>query len=138
VEAAGNADCDVLPGAAVEPMIQDVAKAHAVEPDLLRAVIEQESGYRPCAVSSKGAQGLMQLMPATAAELGVADPFDPKDNMEGGARFLKMLLDKYKGDLAQALGAYNADPSRVDQAGGVPNILETRNYVDSILRKVAQ
>ena len=78
----------------------------------------------------------MQLMPETALELGVADPFDPKENVEAGAKYLKQLLDRYKGDLSQALGAYNSGPSTVDQAGGVPNIQETRSYVDAILKRM--
>jgi soluble lytic murein transglycosylase-like protein len=98
-------------------------------------MIGQESAFRPCAVSAKGAEGLMQLMPETAAELGVADPFDPRQNLDGGARFLKQLLDKYKGDLPQALGAYNAGPKTVDESGGVPDLQETREYVDAILAK---
>ena len=77
----------------------------------------------------------MQLMPETAAELGVANPFDPKQNVDGGARFLKQLLDKYKGDLPQALGAYNAGPKTVDGSGGVPDLQETREYVDAILAR---
>jgi len=119
------------------PMIDAAAQTHSVQPKLLRAVMEQESAYRPCAVSVKGAQGLMQLMPDTSGKLGVEDPFDPKQNIEAGARYLKELLDKYKGDLPRALGAYNAGPSTVDQAGQVPDIPETRDYVAAILKKLA-
>ena len=100
---------------------------------LLRAVIGQESAFHPCAVSSKGAQGLMQLMPEVASRLGVKDIFDPKQNVEAGAQYLKELLDKYKGDLSRALAAYNAGPAAVDQANGIPDIPETREYVESIL-----
>ena len=78
----------------------------------------------------------MQLMPETATQLGVHDPFDPKENIEAGAKYLRQLLDKYKGDMAQALGAYNAGPSTVDQSGGVPAIPETKDYVDAILKKL--
>jgi soluble lytic murein transglycosylase-like protein len=106
-------------------------------PKLLRAVMERESGFHPCAVSPKGAKGLMQLMPDTAAQLGVKDPFDPKENVDAGAHYLKQMLDRYKGDLSQALGAYNAGPAAVDQAGGVPDIPETLDYVKSILQKLA-
>ena len=120
----------------IRDSIETTAKAQDVKPELLRAVMEQESAYRPCAVSSKGAQGLMQLMPATAQELGVIDPFDPKENISAGAKFLKQLMDKYAGDLPKALGAYNAGPANVDQAGGVPDIPETKNYVDAILKKM--
>ncbi len=127
--------CAPLEDETVNPLIAGAAKAQGIEPKLLRAVIEQESGFLPCAVSVKGAQGLMQLMPETAAELGVADAFDPRQNVEGGARYLKQLMDKYKGDLSQALGAYNAGPKAVDESGGVPDLEETREYVDAILRK---
>jgi soluble lytic murein transglycosylase-like protein len=133
---ASKAPCDPLGETSVAPIVDVAAKAQSVDAKLLRAVIEQESGFRPCVVSPKGAKGLMQLMPDTAAELGVNDPFDPKENIEAGARYLRQLLDKYKGDLAQSLGAYNAGPSAVDQAGGIPNIRETQDYVRSILQKV--
>jgi soluble lytic murein transglycosylase-like protein len=96
-------------------------------------VIGQESAFHPCAVSSKGAQGLMQLMPEVASRLGVKDVFDPKQNVAAGAQYLKELLDKYKGDLSKALAAYNAGPTAVDQANGIPDIPETRQYVESIL-----
>jgi soluble lytic murein transglycosylase-like protein len=113
-----------------------VARREGFTPDLLRAVIDRESGFRPCAVSAKGALGLMQLMPETAAELGVADPFDPQENIAGGARFLSQLLEKYKGDITLALGAYNAGPARVDGYQGLPPIPETLNYVADILKKL--
>jgi len=132
-ETAEAPDCDPIDDKLVNPLIEDAAKQQSLDPKLLRAMIGQESAFRPCAVSAKGAQGLMQLMPETAAELGVANPFDPKQNLDGGARFLKQLLDKYKGDLPQALGAYNAGPKTVDGSGGVPDFQETREYVDAIL-----
>ena len=100
---------------------------------LLRAVIDQESGFHPCAVSPKGAQGLMQLMPGTADLLQVADPFDPKENIEAGAKYLKQLLDKNGGDISKALGAYNAGPNADDPSGKIP---ETKAYVDAILTKM--
>jgi len=131
----GSADCDPLDEARVNPLIEDAAKQQNLEAKVIRAVIEQESAVRPCAVSAKGAQGLMQLMPETAAGLGVANPFDPKQNVDAGARYLRQLLDKYKGDMGLALGAYNAGPRTVDDAGGVPDIQETREYVDAILAK---
>jgi len=131
-----QADCAPLADDVIAPLIENNAKSHEVQPELLRAVIDRESGYRPCAVSSKGAQGLMQLMPETSRELGVKDPFDPKENVSAGARFLKQLLDKYNGDLAKALGAYNAGSAAVDQAGGIPEIQETKDYVDAILKKL--
>ena len=132
------ADCDPIAETELAPMIDAAAKGHELQPRLLRAVMERESGFHPCAVSPKGAQGLMQLMPDTAGQFGVSDAFDPKQNIEAGATFLKQLLDKYKGDTAMALGAYNAGPSTVDQAGGIPNIPETRDYVDAILKKIAE
>ncbi len=130
------ADCDPLADTVLNPLIEDNAKSQAVKPELLRAVMEQESGYRPCAISRKGAEGLMQLMPATAQEFGVADAFDPKENVAAGAKLLKQLVDKYGGDLAKALAAYNAGQAAVDQAGGIPDIQETREYVDAILKKM--
>jgi soluble lytic murein transglycosylase-like protein len=135
-QAASKAPCDPIGEELVAPIIEVAAKAQSVHPKLLHAVIDQESRFHPCAVSPKGAKGLMQLMPDTAAELGVNDPFDPKQNIEAGARYLRQLLDRYKGDLAQTLGAYNAGPNAVDQAGGIPNFRETRDYVQSILHKV--
>jgi soluble lytic murein transglycosylase-like protein len=135
--AAAETVCDPLPVETVAPIIEAAATAQKLEPQLLRAVIEQESGYRPCAVSVKGAKGMMQLMPGTAGDLEVGDPFDPKQNIEGGAKYLKQLLDKYKGNLAQALGAYNAGPMAVDQAEGIPDIPETRDYVKAILERIA-
>jgi soluble lytic murein transglycosylase-like protein len=131
-----QADCEALPDAVVAPLIESTAKAQEVQPELLRAVMERESGFRPCAVSSKGAQGLMQLMPETSLELGVSDPFDPKESLSGGAKFLKQLMDKYKGDLSKTLGAYNAGPAAVDLADGIPDIPETKDYVDAILKKL--
>jgi soluble lytic murein transglycosylase-like protein len=131
------AGCDPIADTELAPMIDTAARGHELQPQLLRAVMERESGFHPCAVSPKGAQGLMQLMPGTAGQFGVGDAFDPKQNIEAGATFLKQLLDKYKGDIGMALGAYNAGPSTVDQAGGIPNIPETRDYVDAILKKLA-
>jgi soluble lytic murein transglycosylase-like protein len=130
-----EAPCDAVDDAVLAPWIDGAAKSRKLQPELIRAVIEKESGFKPCAVSRKGAQGLMQLMPEKAAELGLRDPFDPKESIEGGAQFLKQLLDKY-GDLAKALGAYNAGPAAVDKAGGVPEIPETKDYVETILKRL--
>jgi hypothetical protein len=132
-----SAACDPLPDVTIAPLVEGAAREQDLEAKLLRAVIEQESGFRPCAVSPKGAKGLMQLMPDTAGELGVKDVFNPQENIAAGARYLKQLLTRYKGDTSQALGAYNAGAATVDQAGGVPNIRETRDYVKSILQKIA-
>jgi soluble lytic murein transglycosylase-like protein len=137
--AAGEGDepgCQPLPKALIGTYIEGLAEREGLTPDLLRAVINRESGYRPCVVSKKGAMGLMQLMPATAAEFGVKNPFDPVENMDAGARLLKKLVKRYGGDLALALGAYNAGSSRVDSAGGVPRIPETVDYVAGILEEL--
>jgi hypothetical protein len=128
-----TAECDPLPATEIETLIADNARSEKLQPELLREIMRQESGFRPCAVSRVGAQGLMQLMPATAADFSVSDAFDPKQNVAAGAKFLKTLLTRYKGDVALALGAYNAGPARVDQAGGVPQIPETKDYVARIL-----
>jgi soluble lytic murein transglycosylase-like protein len=128
--------CARLPEAEAEAIIEEAAAREGLAPALLRAVIERESGFRPCAVSPKGALGLMQLMPGTAADLGVGDVFDPAENVGSGARFLARLLERYGGDLELALGAYNAGPARVDAGGGVPDIPETRDYVRAILGRL--
>jgi soluble lytic murein transglycosylase-like protein len=128
--------CEPVPPEQIGPLVSEISGREGLTPDLLRAVIEKESSYLPCAVSPKGAQGLMQLMPETAAVLGVNDAFDPRENVEGGAKFLKQLLKRYDGNLPLALAAYNAGPSRVDAAGGVPFIPETLNYVSAVLGRL--
>jgi len=130
------ADCDPLPADQLDPLINEAARKEQVSSELVRAVINKESAARPCAVSFQGAEGLMQLMPATAKELDVTDPFDPKQNIKAGTRILRLLLNRYGNDVALALGAYNAGPSRVDQIGGIPPIPETMNYVGDILHKL--
>jgi len=127
------AECDPLPAPEVESLVGETSEREGVSPDLLRSVMKQESAFRPCAVSSKGAMGLMQLMPATAEQMGIVDPFDPISNLDGGARFLKQLLTRYGGDVPKALGAYNAGPAKVDATGAVPAIPETVDYVRQIL-----
>lgn len=119
-------------------MIDESAKKNQVDPNLVREVARQESGFRPCVISVKGAQGLMQLMPETATQFQVSNPFDAKQSLDAGTKLLKTLLDRYNGDISLALGAYNAGPSRVDRAGGVPDIPETKNYVLAILSRFAQ
>jgi len=136
--AAPEFPCDPLPPEVWSPLVRAAAEREGLAMDLLTAVIRQESAFRACAVSPKGAMGLMQLMPTTAQLLGVKDPFDPKENVDAGARFLKMLLSRYGGNLALALGAYNAGPGRVDAAGGVPPIPETQDYVSDILTRLAE
>jgi hypothetical protein len=129
-------DCDPMPDAKIDVIVETAAKAQKLPPKLLRSVAAQESGFRPCAVSKKGAQGLMQLMPATSEEFAVEDPFEPAENLAAGAQYLRQLIDKYGGDLALALAAYNAGPANVEAAKGIPDIPETRDYVKAILDKV--
>lgn len=126
-------ECDPMPASEIAPLIEQAARREDLRRDLLNAVIKQESAFRPCAVSVKGALGLMQLMPATAEQFSVRDAFDPKENIDAGAKLLKSLLTRFGGDVALALGAYNAGPANVEAAGGVPRFPETVNYVNSIL-----
>jgi soluble lytic murein transglycosylase-like protein len=108
------------------------SKASRVSPKLLMAVIKAESGGDPSAISRAGAAGLMQLMPATAAQYGILDRFDPAANVSGGARYLRAMLDRYHGNLGLALAAYNAGPGAVDAAHGIPSFLETRSYISRV------
>ncbi|MCL4402723.1 MAG: lytic transglycosylase domain-containing protein [Acidobacteria bacterium] len=133
-----EADCDPLAEAVVQPLIGQAAQSNGLKVELIRAVIRQESGFRPCAVSSKGAMGLMQLMPATVQQYSVREPFDAKENIAAGAKLLKELLARYKGDLRTALAAYNAGPSNLPPAGGVPDNDETRKYVEAILASLSE
>ena len=119
----------------LQDSIDSVATEHGVDPLLVKAVIKTESNFDPEAVSAKGALGLMQLMPATARELRVANPLDPLENVTGGTRYLRTLLDNYDGNVALSLAAYNAGPGRVKDA--IPNIPETRTYVARVLRHYA-
>jgi soluble lytic murein transglycosylase-like protein len=118
--------------ATYDTLIDEAARVYRLPPALVKAVIAAESAFDPDAVSRKGAQGLMQLMPQTAADLGVADPLEPASNVHGGAGYLRAMIDRY-GDLSRALAAYNAGPSAVDRFGGVPPYRETRDYVDRVL-----
>ena len=126
-----------VPEHGVPPMneaVNVVSGRHHLDPDLINSVIHAESGFNPKAVSRKGAQGLMQLMPQTASRLGVVNSFDPNDNLEGGTKYLRELLERYNFDLIKALAAYNAGPRRVEQYHGVPPYYETRVYVARIIR----
>jgi soluble lytic murein transglycosylase-like protein len=129
--------CDPIPPAELSPLVRAAAMKSGLPELLLDSVIRKESAGRPCAVSTAGAMGLMQLMPETAAILGVRDPFDPRENIDAGSRFLKDLLARFGGDLTLALGAYNAGPQRIAQYGGLPPFAETQNYVQSILARMA-
>jgi soluble lytic murein transglycosylase-like protein len=121
--------------AELESLASEVARRHGLDPALVLAVASVESGFRPKAVSPKGAQGLMQLMPGTATSLGIADAFDPETNLEGGSRYLAELIALYGGDLTKALAAYNAGPGAVKRHGGVPPYRETRAYVKKVLER---
>jgi hypothetical protein len=115
-------------------VIRSASGTYRLDPDLVNSVIRAESGFNVRAVSPKGAQGLMQLMPGTASQLGVRNTFDPQANVEGGTRYLRELLERYNFDLIKALAAYNAGPHRVEQYGGVPPYYETKAYVARIVR----
>ncbi len=121
------------PNTSLETLISEVAARHGLPAALLKGVVAVESGFNPRAVSPAGAIGLMQLMPATARALGVNDPFDPAANLDGGARYLKQMLDRFQGDIRLALAAYNAGPGAVEHYRGVPPYRETRAYIDKVL-----
>jgi hypothetical protein len=118
---------------ALWPTVEQTARTHGLDPNLIDLVIRMESGYNPRALSSKGARGVMQLMPGTASMYGVQDCFDPFENIRGGVRYLRDLLVRFNSDIELALAAYNAGPEAVARHGGVPPYQETRNYVSSIL-----
>jgi len=137
-EQAADADSDTEPTDVLEStpygeIIAAVSEAHGVDPMLVRALIQVESNYRPRARSPKGAMGLMQLMPSTAREYKVRNPFDPKANIEAGIKHLKSLIDRFAGKVELGLAAYNAGEGAVKKFNGVPPYRETRNYVSKIL-----
>jgi hypothetical protein len=129
--------------AAIGQAVDGAGERHQLDPDFINSVIRAESAFNSRAVSKKGAQGLMQLMPQTANQLGVTNPFDPNANVEGGTKYLRELLEKYNFDVVKALAAYNAGPKRVDRYRGVPPYYETQTYIAKIIRdfnrqKIAQ
>jgi soluble lytic murein transglycosylase-like protein len=126
----------VAPPSGIEETVSRIAAEHALPPQLIHSVIKVESNYNAKAVSSKGAQGMMQLIPATARRFGVSDVFNPADNIQGGAKYLRYLLDLYNGDYPLALAAYNAGEGAVARYGGVPPFAETRNYVSQVRRQL--
>ncbi len=121
-----------VPPQELTPVVQEAGRKYNVPPALIKAVIQVESNFNPGAVSPKGAQGLMQLMPATAADLQVADPYDIRENILAGTRYLSMLLHKFGHKLPHALAAYNAGPQRIDRHQGVPPIVETQDFVRNV------
>ena len=134
--ASAKTSTDVLPD--FNDIIKSQAEKNGIDENLLRAVIKTESGFNPNARSGAGAMGLMQLMPTTAQSLGVLDPYNPQQNVEGGTKYLKNLLSKYGGNKEMALAAYNAGPGTVDRYGGIPPYKETQNYVKKVLAHEAK
>ncbi|HEV2402353.1 MAG TPA: lytic transglycosylase domain-containing protein [Candidatus Sulfotelmatobacter sp.] len=122
------------PALDLNQVVAEASGRYKLDPDLVNSVIKAESDFKVHAISPKGAQGLMQLMPGTASQLGVPNAFDPQANVDGGTRYLRELLEKYNFDLVKALAAYNAGPQRVEKFGGVPPYYETRAYVARIVR----
>lgn len=122
----------------IDEIVADTARTFNLDPNLIRAVIHAESAGNPRAVSPKGAKGLMQLMDATAADLGVQNSLDPTDNIQGGSAYLRKLLDRYDGNQKLALAAYNAGPGAVDRYGGIPPYPETVSYVRKVMQQMSQ
>jgi soluble lytic murein transglycosylase-like protein len=132
--ASGNSSADPTQ---YDDLLRSAAARYGVDPSLLRAVVKNESGFAAGATSSAGAQGLMQLMPGTAAGLGVTDPLDPAQSIDGGTRYLKAQLDRFGGDVTKAVAAYNAGPNAVARYDGVPPYAETQAYVRRVLADAA-
>ena len=120
----------------VEFHIQQISRENNVDPKLVKAIIEQESGFNPNAVSKSGALGLMQLMPGTAREMGIKDPLNPVENIQAGTKYLSSLLNRYQGNVTLALSAYNAGPRNVEKFKGIPPFAETKKYVNEIMSKL--
>jgi len=135
----GAADAPAMvPPAQIDSLVNDNAQSQNVDPALIKAIIANESGFNANATSKVGAQGLMQLMPGTAAGLGVTDAYDPAQNVAGGTKYIKGLLDHFNGDVRLAVAAYNAGPGAVEKYGGVPPYAETQNYVQNVLSSYAK
>lgn len=136
-DAVSNAPA-MVPPAQIDALVNDNAQSQAVDPALIKAIIANESGFNANATSNVGAQGLMQLMPGTAAGLGVTDAYDPAQNVAGGTKYIKGLLEHFNGDVRLAVAAYNAGPGAVEKYGGVPPYAETQNYVQNVLASYAK
>ncbi len=132
----GQPQAPPVPSGPMAETVDRIARQNQVSPRLVHSVIQVESNYDPRAVSPKGARGLMQLIPSTARRFGVSDVFDPADNIQGGARYLKYLLELYKGDESLALAAYNAGEGAVSRYGGIPPFPETQGYVAKVRRRL--
>lgn len=122
-------------GGDIKAMCRVAAEKNGIDPAVFQALVQTESDFNPKLVSSAGAMGLCQLMPATAAQLGVKDPFDPQQSLDGGAKYLSQMLKQFNGDLKLALAAYNAGPGAVTRAGGVPPFPETQDYVRKVMSR---
>jgi soluble lytic murein transglycosylase-like protein len=128
----------MVPPEQIDDLVNGNAQSQAVDPALVKAIIANESGFNANATSDVGAQGLMQLMPGTASALGVTNAYDPAQNVAGGTRYIKQLLDRFNGDVRLAVAAYNAGPGAVEKYAGVPPYAETQNYVQNVLASYAK
>lgn len=130
---AGQGAAGSAQSSSYDPLIEAAAQRYGLDPAVLHGLIQQESGFDPSAQSSAGASGLTQLMPGTASSMGVANPLDPAESIEGGARYLSQMMSEFGGNTSEALAAYNAGPGAVKQYGGVPPYAETQGYVSKVL-----